>query len=221
MRILLGLALALTIAQTVPAPRSTEIRLDHPLNANDPNLPRAMAEIAWRVLVLDAEPHPRTKLENRLYMKLAARHYNQAAKAATRRTLASMSSRDAHALEYSFDTPLTVLQTRFKSTLKHVSGTSVLGLNDALAVVRSYELLAAYREFQTVADEVSAADDSHRYVVNENVQVSTQDGATLCALIIRPRVSVKLTALLNFRSTMIRESGETMPDVLRRTVIRQ
>ena len=76
---------------------------------------------------------------------------------------------------------------------------TAITLADALGLIHAYQVAEAYRAFSDIVDPLVAADDQRRYVIETNVQVPVGDGATVCAMIWRPRTGpARLPALLQF-----------------------
>jgi putative CocE/NonD family hydrolase len=86
-----------------------------------------------------------------------------------------------------------------QSDLDAQKGKSSIALGAAVALVSDYEAVQAYRASASLRSALIAEDDSRRYTIERNVQVKTRDGATVCALVTRPRASNgRLPALLLF-----------------------
>ena len=62
-----------------------------------------------------------------------------------------------------------------------------LSTDDAIALVRSYQVYQAYLLIERYAAASMALDDSRRYWIETNVRIPTSDGVMLCALVVRPR----------------------------------
>jgi putative CocE/NonD family hydrolase len=78
-------------------------------------------------------------------------------------------------------------------------GKSSIPLDAAVALVNDYEAVQAYRASANLRSALIAEDDSRRYTIEKDIPVKTGDGATLCALVARPRGSTgRLPALLLF-----------------------
>ncbi len=91
------------------------------------------------------------------------------------------------------------LQRDLQNDLAQQKGKSAISLPDALGLIRAYQVAEAYRSFAPLTAPLIAEDDGRRYVVDRDVAVRTLDGATVCALVVRPRTaSGRLPALLNF-----------------------
>lgn len=94
-------------------------------------------------------------------------------------------------------------------------GQSALPLAGALALVRAWQVAETFRALGPLAASLIAEDDERRYLVEREITVRTPAGATVCALVVRPRAAMgRLTALLNF--TIYANPG-TMMDEARRT----
>lgn len=95
------------------------------------------------------------------------------------------------------------------------TGRSHVSLEDALTLLRVYHTVAAYRTFQTIAPALVAEDEGRRYEVETNVAVKTPDGATVCAVVARPKAAQqrKLPALLQF--TIYADSIGAMREAVR------
>lgn len=74
-----------------------------------------------------------------------------------------------------------------------------LDRNAALALLRSYQVERSYAALAPHLPALIAADDARRYLIQRDVAVTTPDGATVCALIVRQRnAPERLPTLLNF-----------------------
>jgi putative CocE/NonD family hydrolase len=74
-----------------------------------------------------------------------------------------------------------------------------VSLADALQLMRDYQIVQTYHSIAPFAAALVAEDDRRRYVVDQNVLVSTPDGASVCAFIVRPRkASGPLPTLVEF-----------------------
>lgn len=90
-------------------------------------------------------------------------------------------------------------QQDLQSDLAKQKGKTSISLSDALKLVSDYQVAEAYRAFAPLNPALIAEDDRHRYITEKDISVKTPDGATVCALLMRPRgASARLPALLNF-----------------------
>jgi uncharacterized protein len=78
-------------------------------------------------------------------------------------------------------------------------GKNSISLPDALRLVHDYQVEEAYRASAPLNRALVDEDDLRRYVTQKDVLVKTPDGASVCALVMRPRgASRPLPTLLNF-----------------------
>jgi putative CocE/NonD family hydrolase len=94
-------------------------------------------------------------------------------------------------------------------------GPGPLPIADARALVRAYQIDDAYRALVPAIEPFVAEDDARRYAIGPAIPVRTPDGATVCAMVVRPRAPAgRLPALLNFT---IYADPITLLDEARRT----
>ena len=78
-------------------------------------------------------------------------------------------------------------------------GKASISLAEALALVRAYQIQQTFRVIVPLAAPLDAEDDRRRYAIDYNVRIPSEGGATVCAMVVRPRsTSRRLPALLNF-----------------------
>ena len=74
-----------------------------------------------------------------------------------------------------------------------------IGQSEAVALIRAYLSFGAYRSFGPLVVSLNEEDDRRRYAVDDEVLIKTQEGASITALLVRPKsVSKPLPALLEF-----------------------
>src|SRR5579864_5184393 len=101
-------------------------------------------------------------------------------------------------------------QQAFQSDLQKQKGKNTISTDDALNLVRDYQVAEAYGA-ASLNKKLFAEDDSRRYLTEKDIQVKTSDGATVCALVMRPRaVTARLTTLLIF--TIYVDLNDNMSD---------
>jgi putative CocE/NonD family hydrolase len=116
-----------------------------------------------------------------------------------REALGGLNDKVAYQVIYSLGTPLRVLEQSLREALGKQNGKTAIEVPDALDLLRKYLSVVAYRKIQPLYAGVSHDDDARRYIVQRDIAVKTPDGATVCALVVRPRNGPKrLPALLNF-----------------------
>jgi putative CocE/NonD family hydrolase len=90
-------------------------------------------------------------------------------------------------------------------------------LNDALDLIRFYQLYVEYQALIPLTAALIQDDDARRYSVQNDVGIRTPDGATLCAQIMRPKDAVtRLPTALNFTIY----AGQNTSDKLRQAAAR-
>jgi putative CocE/NonD family hydrolase len=92
-----------------------------------------------------------------------------------------------------------ILRDELRRAIARQEGKREIPLRDALALVRSWQALESHRPIAALAPPLVAADDERRYIITRDVRIRTPDGATVCALVVRPRSARgRLPALLEF-----------------------
>jgi len=135
--------------------------------------------------------------------------FDSAFRLAFRERLATVDDRTAAVqVRWVFGTSLVRLQNDLRTALdrarslhrEHPGESAVeLPVAEAVELARRYLAVEAYREFATLVPPLLAEDDRRRYLVDRDVRVATPDGATVCALVVRPRGAAgRLPALLEF-----------------------
>jgi putative CocE/NonD family hydrolase len=114
---------------------------------------------------------------------------------------------------------LPAVQQTLNDALAPQKEKSTIALADALTLIRAYQIAEAFREIAPLAAPLIAEDDQRRYVIEQDIPVRTPDGATVCAMVVRPRTvaghpSGRLPALLNFT---IYANPKTLLEEARRT----
>jgi len=110
---------------------------------------------------------------------------------------------------------LTAVQQTVKDALEPQKGKSTIALADAVTLIRAYQAEQVFRAIAPLAAALISEDDQRRYIIEKDVAVRAPDGATVCALVVRPRsASGRLPALLNFT---IYANPQTLLDEARRT----
>ncbi|MBV9646718.1 MAG: CocE/NonD family hydrolase [Candidatus Eremiobacteraeota bacterium] len=87
----------------------------------------------------------------------------------------------------SFSVSLAVLQAGVQNDLAAQRGKSEISLTDALTLVNDYEDAEMLGASKPLAELLVADDDRRRYVVETDLLIKTDDGASICAFVYRPR----------------------------------
>ncbi|MDP9224794.1 MAG: CocE/NonD family hydrolase, partial [Actinomycetota bacterium] len=94
------------------------------------------------------------------------------------------------------------------------NGKTEIAFADAVSLARAYQRFETHRSFAPLIAPLINEDDVRRYITERDVRVRTPDGATVCALIMRPRATkVKLPTLLTF--TIYVDSAANVSDARR------
>src|SRR5262245_33474093 len=116
--------------------------------------------------------------------------FDAAFASAFRDTMRTLDDKTAYRVIWTFGTSLPMLRNAFQAAL--AKGT------DQVDLVKKYLGAEAYGSFAPFIGDLIAEDDARRYVIQKDLTVTTPDGATICATIVRPRAEGRLPALLNF-----------------------
>jgi putative CocE/NonD family hydrolase len=113
-----------------------------------------------------------------------------------------------------FGTAPARLERDLHAALERQAGKTSIALPEAVDLVRKYLAVEVYRSFQPWITALQEEDDHRRYLIDKDIPVRTADGATVCALVVRPRAAFRpLPALLNF--TIYASPGSTMSEARR------
>ncbi len=73
-----------------------------------------------------------------------------------------------------------------------------LTLTEALDLLRAYETQLVTARLQPKAAALMAEEEGRRYLIDEEVRIHTRDGATVCAVVVRPHSAAKLPTAFEF-----------------------
>ena len=110
---------------------------------------------------------------------------------------------------------LSAMQRDVTEALRQQQGKQEIGLSDALTLIHAYQVQQVYRALAgpTLSSLIND-DDNRRYDITRNMPVKTPDGATVCTLLVRPRVGeTRLPTLLEF--TIYADAGSLMSEARR------
>jgi hypothetical protein len=124
--------------------------------------------------------------------------FDEAFKQSFREAFTPLDNQTAIQALYFFGTSLNILESGLRQALDQQKGKAAITLSDAVALVRRYLSVQAYRRFQPLVPQLSDEDDERRYIISKDILVRTPDGASVCVMTVRPRETRKLPALLNF-----------------------
>jgi uncharacterized protein len=141
--------------------------------------------------------------------------FDEAFRNSFRETLARLDDRTAALVIRALNTDLPAVRQTLNDALAPRRGQSAISLSDALALIRAYQGDLVLRSAEPLAASLIAEDDQRRYVMDKDVRIRTAEGATVCALVVRPRSAAgRLPALLNFT---IYANPQTLLEEARRT----
>ena len=110
--------------------------------------------------------------------------------------------------------PASTVASDLRWATPDLAGRTEITLAEALTLLDVSAAVQAYREFAGLPEALVAEDERRRYVIESNVAVRTPDGATLCAIVVRPRGgAVKRPTLFQF--TIYADSVVSMREALR------
>jgi uncharacterized protein len=110
-----------------------------------------------------------------------------------------LDNRTASLVVREIDIPANAFRPDLDDAIAAAREKATLTIPEALRLLRAYQVLRSYAEFAPHVQPLIRADDERRYIVESNLRIPTGDGATICAQVVRPRVSPRrLPALLEF-----------------------
>jgi uncharacterized protein len=110
-----------------------------------------------------------------------------------------MSDHDAYAVTGWFGISPAAARDALQKAFDQQRTNDIIGQPEAIELIWKYLAYDAYRNFGPLVDALIAEDDLRRYTAEEAVTVKTSDGASLSAVVVRPKGSSKtLPALLEF-----------------------
>lgn len=110
----------------------------------------------------------------------------------------TLDDKTAHQVQWTLGTAMPALQNSLQAAMAPHKGADSLAVADAIDVVRRFFALDAFRAMEPLLARLMDEDDRRRYIVVREVPVKTPAGATVCAMIVRPRTDRKLPTILNF-----------------------
>jgi putative CocE/NonD family hydrolase len=91
------------------------------------------------------------------------------------------------------------LRDELQTLPKKSAAAQTLSTQEALQMVRLYQMAQMYESFEPLVPSLVAEDDARRYSVEKDVLIPTPDGAKVCLLVVRPRSGAqRLPALFDF-----------------------
>jgi putative CocE/NonD family hydrolase len=98
-----------------------------------------------------------------------------------------LSDTDAYAVTRWLETSPQVFQTALQRALDQQRAKDSIDQSDAVKLIWTYLSFDAYRSFGPLVDALVAADDDRRYTVDKEVLIKAPDGASIAAVVARPK----------------------------------
>ena len=106
---------------------------------------------------------------------------------------------DAYAITWSFEAPPPVSLETLQRQFDRLRPKGSVTLAEAVDLIWNYFSFSVYRSLHPLVDSLVAADEGRRYITEDSVLIKTPGGASISALVVRPRNGPKaLPALLEF-----------------------
>jgi putative CocE/NonD family hydrolase len=126
-------------------------------------------------------------------------HFDDALRQAFRAGMARLDDRTSALAIRALGINRFALDREVGRALQSRNGKETISLEDALRLIKAYQVQQAFRAIVPVAEPLVAEDDRRRYIIDNDIQVRTSDGATVCTMVVRQRSARgRLPALLNF-----------------------
>ena len=113
--------------------------------------------------------------------------------------VARLGDPDAYAITWNFEAPPPVPLEALQREFDRLRPKGAVTLAEALDLIWTYFSFDAYRSLHPAVDPLVAADQNRRYTTDDDVVIRTPDGASISAMVVRPRNAPKaLPTLLEF-----------------------
>ena len=110
-----------------------------------------------------------------------------------------LNDHDAYAVTRRLGMSLAVFRETLQKSLDQQRTKDIIDQSDAVELLWKYLSFDAYRSFGPLVGPLTADDDRRRYSIEDAVLIKTSDGASISALVVRPKGAGKpLPALLEF-----------------------
>jgi putative CocE/NonD family hydrolase len=110
-----------------------------------------------------------------------------------------LNDHDAYAVTQWLGTSPGVFRYALQKLFDQQRAEDSIGQSEAVALIRAYLSYDAYRSFGPLVVSLNAEDDRRRYAVDNQVLIKTPDGASIAAVLVRPKsLSKPLPTLLEF-----------------------
>lgn len=151
------------------------------------------ARIEGRTVLIDVFAQARVAEES------AKTPFPQAFSDAFHNTVGHLSDQEAFAVTTWRGPPVSDLRNAVQSAFDQRRGSDAITVADAVELIRTYFAYQASVLSAPLVGPLDAEDEQRRYVPEERVSIKTRDGATIDAVLVRPRADGKpIPALLEF-----------------------
>jgi putative CocE/NonD family hydrolase len=135
----------------------------------------------------------------RMLERDTGRPFDEAYDQAFREVFARLSDRDAVEVAWFLGSPLPRFRQELQAAIDQRTGKTDITPADAVRLIAAYVAEEAYRRAAPRIGTLLAEDDARRFVVHNDVLISTKEGATLSAVVVRPKgVTERQPAALMF-----------------------
>lgn len=110
----------------------------------------------------------------------------------------ALDERTALQSEFAFGGWLPRMRDELDAQIASARGKPRLSIDEAIALVRAWQVHDAYAAFQPYLTTALKVDDARRYAIDRDAMVRTPDGVELAALVVRPARAPPLPVLLTF-----------------------
>ena len=118
---------------------------------------------------------------------------------AFRDVVSRLDDQEADVMTRWLQTPPSVYRESLRQAFDQFRASGEVPESQAMALIWAYVSFDAYRSFGPLAGELAAEDEQRRYVIDRDVVIRTRDGASLSAIVVRPRNrGAPLPTLLEF-----------------------
>ena len=140
-----------------------------------------------------------------IYAKAEARQtsgrisFEQAFKESFRDVYGQVDDKTALSELFWFGANLDWARDDLRKALDQQEGKDGIVLADAVDLISKYNFYQVFKSILPLVDALIAEDDARRYIVDKDVLIKTPDGASIAAVLVRPRsAAAHLTTLLGF-----------------------
>ena len=114
-------------------------------------------------------------------------------------TVGRLSDQDAYTVTSWHGPPVSELRNAVQNAFDQRRGSDAITVSDAVELIRIYFAYQASLLAAPLVGPLAAEDEQRRYVAEERVSIKTRDGATISAVLVRPKADGKaIPALLEF-----------------------